>query len=169
MAQKLYPHLIKPTLVRQAPAGLYPKPLIWMEAKDMEGFNAHFVYGFITEPGTVHPLEGMVVHPYDEVLVFAGYQDGDVRRIEAEISIVLGEEREVHTFHKPTYVVIPRGSAARPGHHALGRPAARALHHRPISGIQGETSARRHSDHRLQVRPSGEGASAASSPTARRP
>ena len=95
MAQKLYGNLIKPTLVRPGPAGLYPKPLIWMEAKDMEGFNAHFVYGFITEPGTLHPMEGMVVHPYDEVLVFAGYQDGNVRRIDAEISIVLGEEREI--------------------------------------------------------------------------
>ncbi len=41
MAQKLYPHLIKPTLVQPGPAGLYPKPRIWMEAKDMEGFNAH--------------------------------------------------------------------------------------------------------------------------------
>jgi len=106
---KKYVNLIKPTIVRDGPAGLYPKPMIWMEAKDMEGFNAHFVYGFITEPGTLHPVEGMVVHPYDEVLVFAGYQDGNVKRIDAEISIVLGEEREVHTFHKPTYVIIPRG------------------------------------------------------------
>ena len=107
-AQKLYANLIKKAIVKPGPAGLYPKPLVWMEAKDMEGFNAHFAYGFITEPGTLHPMEGMVVHPYDEVLVFAGYQDGNVRRIDAEISIVLGEERETHTFHRPTYVVIPR-------------------------------------------------------------
>jgi hypothetical protein len=125
VANKLYSHLIKPTLVQQGPAGLYAKPQIWMEAKDMEGFNAHFSYGFITEPGTLHPVEGMVVHPYDECLVFAGYQDGDIRRMEAEISIQLGEEREVHTFHKPSYIIIPRGTPHGPATvHWVDRPIA---------------------------------------------
>lgn len=121
----MYPHLIKPTITRNGPDGLYPKPQIWMEARDMEGFNAQFSYGFITEPCTLHPVEGMVVHPYDECLVFAGYQDGDIRRMEAEISIQLGEEREVHTFHKPSYVVIPRGTPHGPVTvHWVDRPIA---------------------------------------------
>jgi hypothetical protein len=125
VAQRLYSHLVKPALVQFGPAGLYPKPMIWMEAKDMEGFNGHLAYGFITEPGTLHPTEGMVVHPYDEVLVFAGYQDGNVRRIDAEISIALGAENEIHTFHKPTYVVIPRGTPHGPATvHWVDRPLA---------------------------------------------
>ena len=125
MAQKLYPHLIKPALVQDKVNGLNPMPTVWMEADDMEGFNAHFAYGFITEPGTLHPVEGMVVHPYDEVLVFAGYQDGNILRIDAEISIVLGEERELHTFHRPTYVIIPRGTPHGPVTvHWVDRPLA---------------------------------------------
>jgi hypothetical protein len=125
MAEKLYSHLIKPALVREGPPGLYPKPLIWMEAKDMEGFGGHFAYTFIKEPGTLHPQEGLVVHSYDEVLVFAGYQDGDILRIEAEISIQLGEECETHTFHQPTYVIIPRGLPHGPVKvHWVDRPLA---------------------------------------------
>jgi hypothetical protein len=110
MVKKEYSHLVKPMLVQQGPAGLYPEPLVWMEAKDLEGFNACFSYGFIKEPCVCHPMEGMIVHPYDEILVFAGYQDGNILRLDAEISIVLGEEREVHRFHKPSIVLIPKGT-----------------------------------------------------------
>ena len=45
MVKKEYSHLVKPLPVREAPAGLYPGPRIWMEGKDLEGFQAHFTYG----------------------------------------------------------------------------------------------------------------------------
>ena len=109
MVKKEYSHLIKPLLVQDGPANLYPKPLVWMEAKDLEGFNAHFSYTFIKEPCVCHPTAGMIAHPYDECLVFAGYQDGNILRMDAEISVQLGEEQEVHTFHKPSVVLIPKG------------------------------------------------------------
>jgi hypothetical protein len=111
---KEYAHLVKPLLVQQAPAGLYAEPLVWMEGKDLEGFNAHFSYGFIKQPGVYHPAEGMLVHPYDECLVFAGFQDGNILRMDAEISVVLGEEREEHKFHKPTVVLLPKGTPHGP-------------------------------------------------------
>jgi hypothetical protein len=114
MAKKEYSNLVKPLLVQQGPAGLYREPLVWMEGKDLEGFGAHFSYGFIKEPGRCHPVEGMVIHPYDECLVFAGYQDGNILRMDAEISIQLGEEREIHTFHKPSVVLIPKGTPHGP-------------------------------------------------------
>ena len=114
MGKKEYAHLVKPLLVQEPPAGLYPEALAWMEAKDLEGFNAHFSYGFIKKPGICHPMEGMAVHPYDELLVFAGYQGGDILRLDAEISIQLGEEREEHVFSKPSVVVIPKGTPHGP-------------------------------------------------------
>ena len=43
MAQKsrIHQHLVKPLIWREAPEGLYPFPLFWMEGKkDMEGFLA---------------------------------------------------------------------------------------------------------------------------------
>ena len=110
VVKKEYAHLIKPAMIRDAPKGLYAEPRIWMEAKDLEGFNAHFSYGFIKKPCTFHPLEGTIVHPYDEVLVFEGTNSKDIFDLSAEISVELGEEREEHTFNEPTAVLIPKGT-----------------------------------------------------------
>ena len=109
MLPRKHKHLVKPLLVRSGPEGLYPEPLIWMEGKDMEGFNACFSYGFVKKPGSCHPVEGAVMHPYDEVLVFAGIDLENFRNLGGEVSIELGEEREEYVFTDPTVVCIPKG------------------------------------------------------------
>jgi len=114
MPKKEFAHLIKPLIVQRTPGGLYPDPQVWMESKDLEGFNALFSFGFIKEPRVFHPVEGMVVHPYDELLVFAGFQDRSILRLDAEVSILLGEEREEHVFSKPSVVVVPKGTPHGP-------------------------------------------------------
>jgi len=114
MAKKEYGNLIKSLPVQKGPAGLYPEPRVWMEGKDLEGFNAHFSYGFVKEPGVCHPVEGALIHPYDECLVFAGFADYDILRLGAEVSIELGEEREEHVFDKPSVVLIPKGTPHGP-------------------------------------------------------
>jgi hypothetical protein len=65
MAKKEFEHLVKSLPVQNAPEGLYPEPRIWMEGKDLEGFNAHFSFGFIKKPCVCHPEEGALIHPYD--------------------------------------------------------------------------------------------------------
>ena len=62
MVKKEYAHLIKPLPVLKGPEGLYVEPRIWMEGKDLEGFNANFSFGFYREPCSFHPLEGALVH-----------------------------------------------------------------------------------------------------------
>jgi hypothetical protein len=110
MARKLeYAHLMKRLLVQDPPAGLYKEPRFWMEGKDLEGFKAHFSYGFIKEDGPIHPKEGMVVHPYDEVLVFAGLEKSNILYLGAEITAELGEEREVQVFNQAGALLIPKG------------------------------------------------------------
>ena len=104
---KEYAHLVKPMIVQSAPPGLYAEPRIWMEAKDLEGFNAQFSYGFIKQPCVCHPLEGSLIHPYSELLVFVGYQSGDILQLGAEISIELGEEQEEHGFVKQLRILRP--------------------------------------------------------------
>ncbi len=106
---KEYAHLVKPAIVQKAPAGLYAEPRIWMESKDLEGFNACFSYGFIKQPCVCHPMEGALIHPFNELLVFEGYKSGDILQLGAEISIELGEEREEHVFSEPSVVLIPKG------------------------------------------------------------
>jgi hypothetical protein len=109
MPQKEFAHLIKPVAMKNAPEGLYSEPRYWMESKDMEGFNAQFSYGFVKEPGVFHPLDGALVHPYDELLVFEGTEFGNILYLGAEVSVELGEEREEHVFSEPSVVLIPKG------------------------------------------------------------
>jgi hypothetical protein len=110
--QKQYADFVKTMLIKDPPKGLYPDKCIWMEAKDLEGFNAHFSFRFIQKPTTnFHPLEGAIVHPFDELMVFE--TAGNTRNIltfDAEISCELGEEREEHIFKQPTVVLIPKGT-----------------------------------------------------------
>ncbi len=114
MVKKEYTHLIKPLPVLRPPEGLYADPRIWMEGKDLEGFNANFSFGFYKEPCAFHPLEGALAHPYDECLVFAGTDNSDILYLGAEISIELGEEREEHVFSEPTVVIVPKGTMHGP-------------------------------------------------------
>jgi len=109
MTKKEYSYLIKPMTIKDPPAGLYPEPRIWMESGDLEGFNAHFSFGFINKTCVLHPLEGALIHPFDECLVFEGTDRSSILHLGAEISIELGEEREVHIFTEPSVVLIPKG------------------------------------------------------------
>jgi len=125
VVKKEYTHLIKPAAIKDPPKDLYAEPRVWMEAKDMEGFNAQFSYGFIKKPGKFHPLDGMLVHPYDECLVFEGIDNSNILSLGAEISIELGSEREEHVFNKPTVVLIPKGTPHGPATvRSLERPIA---------------------------------------------
>ncbi len=114
MAKKEYSHLIKPLRVQKGPEGLYAEPRAWMEGKDLEGFNAHFSYGFIKKPGVCHPIEGALIHPYDECLVFEGTDNSNILYLGAEVSIELGEEREEYVFNEPSVVLIPKGTPHGP-------------------------------------------------------
>jgi hypothetical protein len=109
MVKKEYAHLIKPVIIKGPPKGLYAEPRIWMEGKDMEGFNANFSLGFVKKPSTFHPLEGALMHPYDEILVFEGTDNTNILYLGAEVAVELGEEREEVVFKEPSAVIIPKG------------------------------------------------------------
>jgi hypothetical protein len=111
----LHQHLVKPLIWREGPKGLYPFKLFWMEGKtDMEGFGGCFSFCFVKEPTQFHPMEGMLVHPYDEVLVFASCNTDDILDLGADISVEIGEERELYTFSKSYAVCIPKGTPHGP-------------------------------------------------------
>jgi hypothetical protein len=72
---------------------------------------------YIKEPTQFLPLEGgSIIHPYDQLLVFAGMDTRDILSFDAEISIEIGEgeDREERTFTEPTVVLIPKGTAYGP-------------------------------------------------------
>jgi hypothetical protein len=115
MAKKQYDNLVKPIIIKDPPKGLYAEPRMWMEAKDLEGFNAHFSFGFVKKPCTFHPLEGAIVHPYDEVLVFEGTNSKNIMDLGgAEISVLIGEEQEELIIREPSCVIVPKGTLHGP-------------------------------------------------------
>jgi hypothetical protein len=110
-----FANLVKPMMVQKGPAGLYPEPRVFMEGKDLEGFNANFSFGYIKKPTVLHPVEGALVHPYDELLVFEGTDNSDMLKpIGADVSIKLGEEQEEYSFNQPTVVLVPKGTPHGP-------------------------------------------------------
>jgi len=109
-----YKNLVKPLAIKDPPKGLYAEPRMWMEAKDLEGFNAHFSFGFVKKPSTFHPLEGAIVHPYDEILVFEGTNSKDIMDLSAEVSVEMGEEREELLINEPSCVIVPKGTPHGP-------------------------------------------------------
>jgi hypothetical protein len=129
VVKKEYAHLVKPITIKDPPKGLYPEKRMWMEAKDMEGFNAHFSFGFIKKPSTFHPLEGAIVHPYDEVLVFEGTNSKDIMDLSAEVSVIIGEEQEELIIKEPSCVIVPKGTPHGP---ATVRSLKRAISHYTI-------------------------------------
>ena len=102
-------NFVKAFELKNGPEGLYPWPIFLTQNTDLEGFSGQFAYKIITETGCFHPIEGMVVHPYDEILCFGSIYDKDMLYLGAEISIELGEEREEYIFTEPTIVTIPAG------------------------------------------------------------
>lgn len=106
---KKYAHLVKKLEAKEGPRGLYPEKLIWMEGKDMEGFNAHFCYTLIKKPCTLHPISGAIVHPYDECLVIAGTVLEDILELGGEVAIRMGEEGEEYVIRRPSVILIPKG------------------------------------------------------------
>jgi hypothetical protein len=132
---KEWVHLVKPLVVKEGPPRLYPQPRIWADGRDWEGYEGIFSFGFFTEPCVCHPVEGQVVHPYDELLVFAGTHLADILALGGEMSVELGEEREEHIFDTPTAVCIPKGLPH-------GQVRVRTLSAKPIAhylfGLAGE-------------------------------
>jgi hypothetical protein len=126
---KKWGHLVKALEVKDGPAGLYPEPRVWAEGKDWEGYKGNFSYGFFKEPCVCHPVEGALVHPYDEVLVFAGINLEDIRSFEGgEVSIELGEEREEYVFSEPSVICLPKGTVHGPVTiRKVGRPIVHFL------------------------------------------
>jgi hypothetical protein len=109
--KKKYDHLVKPLVIQKGPDGLYPEPRIWGGGKEWEDFQGHFSYGFLRKAGEVcHPVSGMVVHPYDEVMVCAGTHLDDILKLGGEMSIEIGQEREEHIFNSSQIICIPRGT-----------------------------------------------------------
>ena len=111
MRPKFHKNLVKPMIWREGPRGLFPSEIFWMEgAKDMEGFQGSFAFGYIKGNGKLMPQDGHLVHPFDTVLAFVSTTPGEIVDLGGTVSVEIGEEREVYTFDKSQVVALPKGT-----------------------------------------------------------
>jgi hypothetical protein len=116
VAKKKYEHLIKPLSTgkigrggaAQGPGNANQH--VWLNGRDhLEGMNLNFTFGLHSGLGDWHAGLDPHVHPYPEILVFAGLNTANVKYLGAAIDLCLGEEQETYSFDEPTVVVIPAG------------------------------------------------------------
>jgi hypothetical protein len=108
MAETKYGHLVKQLTVQKGRGGANAKEMIVMTGDELEGFNLNFIVGVYDEIGDWAPGRGAHAHPFDECLVFFGYDDNDLGYLGSDMELALGKELETHTFSVPTVGVAPK-------------------------------------------------------------
>jgi hypothetical protein len=80
-----------------------------MGGEELAGFELNFIVGVYDRTGDWAPNRGAHAHPFDELLLFFGYDDKDMNYLGSDMSLALGKEQEVHRFSVPTVTSAPRG------------------------------------------------------------
>ena len=79
MAQSNYDHLLKTLTFRKSElGGANAKELVFMAGEDLSGFDFNFIVGVYDTVGDWAPNRGAHDHPFDEVLIFFGYDPDDM-------------------------------------------------------------------------------------------
>lgn len=109
MAASEYGHLFKKLEFRRSPlGGGNARELTFVGGDDLQGFELNFIIGVYEQTGDWAPGRGAHTHPFDELLIFFGYDDNDLGYLGSEMSLALGRELEVHKFAIPTVVAAPK-------------------------------------------------------------
>jgi len=107
-----YRNLLKPLRFGAPEKGLFPDPsaACFMNSSDMEGYQGCVGIGYIKQESLFHPEKDdrMVVHPYNELLVFVGTNPEDLLELGAEVTVCSGEGG---TFNmtQSSVAMIPKG------------------------------------------------------------
>jgi len=109
MAETKYGYLVKKLAFRKGPGGANARELVFVSGDELAGFELNFIVGVYDETGDWAPGRGAHAHPFDECLLFFGYDDDDLDYLGSDMEIALGKELEKHTFSVPTVVIAPRG------------------------------------------------------------
>jgi hypothetical protein len=100
-----YSDCVKPLPIRK----IRDIELMSVGAKDLNGLNVHIIYAYAFEPGITGRSRKPHVHDYDEAIFFIGSDPRHYSDLGAVVEFHIGAEEEVHTFDKPTVIVLPKG------------------------------------------------------------
>ena len=107
MVANKYGDLVKTLKYIKGMGGANAKEMAFMAGDQLQGFNLNFVVGVYDEPGDWAPGMGAHTHPFDEALVFFGYDDNDLSYLGSEMELAMGREYETHQFNVPTVIAAP--------------------------------------------------------------
>lgn len=111
MAEQKYADLVK-SLVFQgnfAGAKANAREMTFMPGDKLADFELNFIFGVYEHPGDWAPNRGSHVHPFDEYLLFFGFDTADMNYFGAELELSMGEEWERHKITSPTIAIAPKG------------------------------------------------------------
>lgn len=110
MAEKKYADLVR-TLVFQGNftgAKANARELTFMTGDKLADFEINFILGVYEHPGDWAPNRGSHMHPFDEYLLFFGFNADDMNDFGAELELSMGEEWEKHKITSPSIVIAPK-------------------------------------------------------------
>jgi hypothetical protein len=109
MADIKYGNYVKQLAFTPGRGGANAKELVFVSGEDMGGFDFNFIIGVYDQTGDWAPGAGAHNHPFDELLLFFGYDDKDMSYLGSDMELSLGKEWETHKFSVPTVGVAPKG------------------------------------------------------------
>jgi hypothetical protein len=89
--------------------GANARELVFVGGDELSGFDLNFIIGVYEKTGDWAPNRGAHSHPFDECLLFFGYDDKDLGYLGSELELSLGSEQEKHKFSVPTIALAPKG------------------------------------------------------------
>jgi hypothetical protein len=107
VADTKYADLVKTLKYIKGRGGANAKEMTFMAGDQLQGFALNFIVGVYDQPGDWAPDMGAHTHPFDECLLFFGYDDKDLSILGSDMSLAMGKEYEVHKFSVPTVVAAP--------------------------------------------------------------
>ena len=109
MADSKYGNLVQKLNFVKGHGGANAKELVFLGAKDLSGFDFNFIVGVYGEEGDWAPGAGAHNHPFDELIMFFGYDPTDMNYLGAELDLHMGVEWEKHEVKIPTVALAPKG------------------------------------------------------------
>lgn len=107
MAEKKYEKLVNQLKFMKGRGGANARELVFVGGDQLSGFELNFIIGVYDQPGDWAPNMGAHVHPFDECLLFFGYDDNNLNYLGSDMSLCMGKEYEEHKFSAPTVVAAP--------------------------------------------------------------
>ena len=109
MAENRYGDLVKSLAFQKGRGGANARELVFVGGDAMAGFDFNFIVGVYDQTGDWAPGRGAHVHPFDECLLFFGYDPDDMSYLGSDMELSLGKEQEKHKFSVPTVAIAPKG------------------------------------------------------------